>query len=103
MQIQVSRYHDLISWLQQAVGITAYGCPVMYYCMVRCRYPIEVRYLWPPLAEAFFDHNVGHRQDGEHRCNLVLATVKGVKEPKAVITDEPPPYKRCGNTVCGLR
>ncbi|WP_293069051.1 MULTISPECIES: hypothetical protein [unclassified Moorena] len=41
-------------------------------------------------TEAFFDHNVGHRLDGEHRCNLVLAKVKGVFEPWAVITDEPP-------------
>lgn len=29
-------------------------------------------------------------QDGFHRCNLVLATVKGAKESWAVITDETP-------------
>jgi hypothetical protein len=28
--------------------------------------------------------------DGEYRCNLVLANVKGVPEPWAVITDEEP-------------
>ncbi len=28
--------------------------------------------------------------DGEYRCNIVLANVKGVKEPWAVITDETP-------------
>ncbi len=28
--------------------------------------------------------------DGKYRCNLVLANVKGVTEPWAVITDEKP-------------
>ena len=28
--------------------------------------------------------------DGEYRCNLVLANVRGVREPWAVITDEKP-------------
>ena len=28
--------------------------------------------------------------DGEYSCNIVLANVKGVKEPWAVITDEEP-------------
>ncbi|WP_293079503.1 hypothetical protein [Moorena sp. SIO3H5] len=40
-----------------------------------------------------FYHNIGLWEDGEHHCNLVLATVKGVKEPKAVITDESPALK----------
>ncbi|MEO0348884.1 MAG: hypothetical protein AAF282_02400 [Cyanobacteria bacterium P01_A01_bin.15] len=34
--------------------------------------------------------NVGLWQDGEYRCNLVLATVRGTKESWAVITDESP-------------
>lgn len=54
------------------------------------RYPTEVAKLWPHLGEATFYCNVGLWQDGLHRCNLVLATPKGVKEPWAVITDEPP-------------
>lgn len=58
-----------------------------------CRHPIEVSYLWPKRGEALFYHNVGLWQDGCHRCNLVLATVKGVKEPWAVITDETPSLK----------
>lgn len=44
----------------------------------------------PALGEATFYRHVGLWQDGTHRCNLVLASVKGVKEPWAVITDEPP-------------
>ncbi len=37
-----------------------------------------------------FYRHVGLWQDGHHRCNLVVASPKGVKEPWAVITDEPP-------------
>ena len=46
--------------------------------------------LWPPKGEACLYQNVGLWQDGKHRCHLVLATVKGVREPWAVITDESP-------------
>ena len=54
------------------------------------RYPLAVGSVWPPLGQATFYRHVGLWQDGTHRCNLVLASVKGVKEPWAVITDEPP-------------
>ncbi len=54
------------------------------------RHPIELMYLWPAKGEAVFYHNVGLWLDGEYRCNIVLANVKGVKEPWAVITDEEP-------------
>jgi hypothetical protein len=37
-----------------------------------------------------FYRHVGLWQDGHNRCNLVLATPQGVKEPWAVITDEVP-------------
>ncbi|MDY6939000.1 MAG: hypothetical protein SWY16_15175 [Cyanobacteriota bacterium] len=57
------------------------------------RYPIEVSYLWSPKGEAVFYHHVGLWQDGEYRSHLVLANVKGVKEPWAVITDETPSLK----------
>jgi len=46
--------------------------------------------LCPKLGEAVFYRHVGLWQDGHHRCNLVVASPKGVKEPWAVITDEPP-------------
>lgn len=48
------------------------------------------KYLYPPKSEAVFYHHVGLWSDGEIRCNIVLANVKGVKEPWAVITDEQP-------------
>jgi hypothetical protein len=54
------------------------------------RYPLLVWTLYPPLGEARVDENVGLCQGGSHRCNLVLATVKGAKDAWAVVTDEPP-------------
>jgi hypothetical protein len=55
----------------------------------RC-HPIEVGYLWLPKGEARFYEGVGLWSDGRWRCNLLLVNVKGVKEPWAVITNEPP-------------
>ncbi len=46
--------------------------------------------LYPPLGQARLYRHVGLWLDGVHRCNLVLATVKGAKESWAVITDESP-------------
>ena len=54
------------------------------------RYPTDVATLYPRLGEAAFYRNVGLWSDGCHRCSLVLASPQGVKEPRAVITDEPP-------------
>jgi hypothetical protein len=82
--------HQLIKWLQNsqwhyclrlACDVTLHG--------VR-RHPIELKYLYPPKSEAVFFHHVGLWLDGELSCNIVLANVKGVKEPWAVITDEEP-------------
>ncbi len=82
--------HELMNWLQDISW---------HYCLrVPCdvnlhgprRHPIEIMYLWPPKGEAVLYHNVGLWLDGEYRCNIVLANVKGVKEPWAVITDETP-------------
>jgi len=54
------------------------------------RFPTEIRSLYPPLGEARFYRNVGLWVDGAHRCNLVLATVKGAKDSWAVVTNEVP-------------
>ncbi|MFQ3627448.1 MAG: hypothetical protein SNJ81_07730 [Cyanobacteriota bacterium] len=43
-----------------------------------------------PKGAAQFYEGIGLWADGRWRCNLVLANVKGVEEPWAVITDEPP-------------
>ena len=54
------------------------------------KHSIELKYLWPQKSEAIFYHHVGLWLDGEYRCNMVLANVRGVKEPWAVITEEDP-------------
>ncbi|WP_253274292.1 hypothetical protein [Myxosarcina sp. GI1] len=54
------------------------------------KHPIELKYLFPQKAEAVVCHDVGLWLDGKYRCNVILANVRGVKEPWAVITDENP-------------
>lgn len=54
------------------------------------RYPTAVTSVYPKVGEAAFYGNLGLWQDGGYRCNLVVASPQRVKEPWAVITDEPP-------------
>lgn len=82
--------HELVNWLQ--------NCSWHYCLRLPCdvilhgirKHPIELKYLCPPKSEAVLCHDVGLWLDGKYRCNAVLANVKGVKEPWAVITDENP-------------
>lgn len=82
--------HQLMSWLQQSRWhyCLRIPCDVLLHGPRRC--PREVRRLWPSKGEAVLYHNVGLWDDGRYRCNLVLANIRGVKEPWAVITDESP-------------
>ncbi len=82
--------HELMSWLQHSGWHYCLRLPSDVHLHGPRRCPVEVSYLWPPLGEAIFYHNVGLWQDGKYHCNLVQALVKGVKEPWAVITDETP-------------
>ncbi|WP_255800879.1 hypothetical protein [Acaryochloris sp. 'Moss Beach'] len=41
--------------------------------------------MWPSKGAALLYRNVGLWEDGIYRCNLVLANIRGVKEPWAVI------------------
>ncbi len=82
--------HELMSWLQEISWHYCLRLPCDVNLHGPRRHPIEIMYLWPPKGEAVFYHNVGLWLDGEYRCNIVLANVKGVKEPWAVITDEEP-------------
>ncbi len=82
--------HELISWLQNRSWHYCLRLPCDVTLHGPRRHPIELMYLWPAKGEAVFYHNVGLWLDGECRCNIVLANVKGVKEPWAVITDEEP-------------
>ena len=85
--------HELMSWLQDISWHYCLRLPCDVTLHGPRRHPIELMYLWPPKGEAVFYHNVGLWVDGECRCNIVLANVKGVKEPWAVITDEEPSLK----------
>jgi hypothetical protein len=82
--------HELMQWVRSSGWHYCLRLPCDVLLQGLRRYPIAVGSLYPPLGEARFYRNVGLWQDGIHRCNLVLATVKGAKESWAVITDEPP-------------
>ena len=82
--------HDLLAWLSESRWHYALRLPGDVVVHGPRRPPVEVGTLWPPKGEARFYEGVGLWVDGRWRCNLVLANVKGVKEPWAVITDEPP-------------
>lgn len=82
--------HELMSWLQDNSWHYCLRLPCDVTLHGPRRHPIELKYLWPAKGEAVLYHNVGLWLDGECRCNIVLANVKGVKEPWAVITDEEP-------------
>jgi hypothetical protein len=81
--------HDLISWLQASGWHYSLRLPSDVLLHGPRRYRVEVASVYPRLGEAVFYRNVGLWSDGRHRCNLVVASPKGVKEPWAVITDEP--------------
>lgn len=72
------------------VGITACVTCVQVLVHGARRYPTAVAKLYPKVGEAVFCGNVGLWLDGHYRCNVVLASPQGVKEPWAVITDESP-------------
>lgn len=82
--------HQLMSWLQSSGWHYCLRLPSDVLLHGPRRYPTEVTTVYPKLGEAVFYRHVGLWQDGHHRCNLVAASPKGVKEPWAVITDEPP-------------
>jgi hypothetical protein len=82
--------HDLISWLQASGWHYCLRVPSDVYLHGVRRYPTQVVSVYPKKGEAAFYRNVGLWQDGCHRCNLVVASPQGVKEPWAVITNEPP-------------
>ena len=82
--------HQLINWLQNSSWHYCLPLPCDVMIHGARRHPIELKYLWPPKAEAIFYHHVGLWLNGQCFCNLVLANVKGVREPWAVITDEKP-------------
>jgi hypothetical protein len=82
--------HELMKWLRTSRWHYGLRLPCDVLLHGPRRYPTMVGSMYPPLGQARLYSNVGLWLDGVHRCNLVLATVKGAKEPWAVITDESP-------------
>ena len=82
--------HQLICWLKNTDWHYCLRLPCDVTIHGARRHPIELKYLYPPKSEAVLYHHVGLWLDGKCRSNFVLANVKGVKEPWAVITDENP-------------
>lgn len=82
--------HQLLDWLQNSRWHYCLRLPCDVMIHGARRHPIELKYLTPPPAEATLYHHIGLWLDGESRCNLVLANVRGVREPWGVITDEKP-------------
>ncbi|XGV94807.1 MAG: transposase [Leptolyngbya sp. BL-A-14] len=82
--------HQLIEWLQASRWHYCLRLPCDVLLHGASKYPRMVSSFYPPLGEARLYHQVRLWADGVHRCNLVLATVKGAKESWAVVTNEPP-------------
>lgn len=82
--------HDMMAWLRSSRWHYCLRLPCDVLLHGPRRYPTTVGSMYPPLGEARLYRHVGLWLDGLHRCNLVLATVKGAKESWAVVTDEPP-------------
>lgn len=82
--------HEVMAWLRTSSWHYGLRLPCDVLLHGPRRYPTMVGSLYPPLGQARLYRHVGLWLDGVHRCNLVLATVKGAKESWAVITDESP-------------
>lgn len=82
--------HELMEWLQVSRWHYCIRVPCDVLLHGASKYPRMVSSLYPPLGEARLYRQVRLWADGVHRCNLVLATVRGAKESWAVVTDEPP-------------
>lgn len=82
--------HELLGWLGSSRWHYCLRLPCDVIVQGARRYPTAVGATYPPLGEAKLYHKVGLWVDSTHRCNLVLATVKGAKDSWAVATDEMP-------------
>lgn len=82
--------HALMHWLERNPWHYCIRLPCDVLLQGVRRSATMTQALYPPLGEARLYHHVGLWVDGTHRCNLVLASLKGAKESWAVITDELP-------------
>lgn len=84
--------HDMVRWLKQSSWHWCIRLPsdTAIYGVRRRGFGYEVRELYPPKGEARFYHHVRLWEDAQLECHLALASVRGIKEQWAIITDEPP-------------
>lgn len=82
--------HQLLRWLDSSRWHYCLRLPCDVVVQGARRYATPVGAMYPPVSEARLYRQVRLWVDGTHRCNLVLATVKGAKDSWAVATDEPP-------------
>lgn len=82
--------HELMHWLARSQWHYAIRLPCDVLLQGVSRYPQTVGALYPPVSEACLYRQVRLWADGQHCCNLVLATVLGAKDSWAVATDEAP-------------
>jgi len=66
--------HELMKWLRQSHWHYGLRLPCDVLIHPTRRYPLRVGALYPPLGEARLYENVGLWLEGEHRCNLVVAS-----------------------------
>jgi len=95
--------HDLISWLQANHWHYCLRLPSDVHLHGARRYPTTVASVYPQVGEAAFYRNVGLWQDGIYRCNVVVASPQTVKEPWAVISDQPPTLQTLWQYALRLR
>lgn len=81
---------ELMQWLRSSLWHYAVRLPCDVLLHGASRYPRTVASLYPAFSEAGLYRNVRLWAEGNHCCNLVLATVPGAKDSWAVATDEPP-------------
>ncbi|MEB3309652.1 MAG: transposase [Snowella sp.] len=84
--------HRLIEWLKKNAWHWCIRLPsdTLIYGVRRRGFGYEVRELYPPKRQACFYHNVQVWQDVRLTAHLALASVPGVKDNWAILTDESP-------------
>ncbi len=82
--------HQMVDWLKHSPWHWCIRLPAdtTIHGVGRRGFGSEVRRIWPPKGGAKFYHNVRLWEDGQLEGNLALASLRGIKENWALITDE---------------
>jgi len=83
---------QLIQWLRKNTWhwCLRLPCDTLIYGVRRRGFGYEVRELYPPKRQACFYRNVQVWQEARITAHLALASVPGVKDNWAILSDEPP-------------